>query len=550
MLEGTIRIGVLILAGLAIALAFLWYVSILYQEIRGTGQVVIDELAVIEPDGKVNGDVGRPLAQMLQARVQTLTRELSDAQEALTKSASSATLTGGRYLGPLRGVEFFDPRKGLQTALLQPVDLKLSVAGVDVGGLIPWLQRGFANRRTLHFTIYRTGNDAQVFGSLDALGISEEGLHLIIKGTDEAPSLASIVDQLAHEILRRYLAQDAKNRLGLLDAPEFVNLADVIVGAAQANRRLIGGRPSDKDFAELVTPVTDLADKVPTWPELCYLAGWISDSANDSTHALKYYGRAVSVFVTEKNTAVASAINARIAALTKQAVPESKETVTSELPASIDYSERIDFIRNSGQEGSVVGQSLAVALEYQIAKTTHEKTKISARYIYYAARKTGGIDVKTDGGAKIEDGIKVLEHEGAVKDEVWPYQAGKYAEQPPAALKDAQRFRITDAKPLNGLREIKLALFNNGPVVGGITVYQGMMNDQTTKTGIVPLPAKNELVIGGHAVVIVGYDDAKKQVKFANSWGKDWGDHGFGYLPYEYVDKYTSDLWTFTFAAN
>src|ERR1700675_716367 len=162
MFEGTIRVGLLVLVGLAIGLALLWYLSILYQEMRGSGQAVIDALDVVEQDGKVNDDVGKPLAQMLQARLQALARELQNAQDGLTRNPGSSTSTGGRFFGPLRGVQFFDPRIGLQTALLQPIDLKLSVAGVDVGGLIPWLQRGFTNRRTLHFTIYKEGNEAQV----------------------------------------------------------------------------------------------------------------------------------------------------------------------------------------------------------------------------------------------------------------------------------------------------------------------------------------------------------------------------------------------------
>jgi C1A family cysteine protease len=550
MFEGTIRVGLLILIGLAIVLAAIWYLSVLYQEIRGGGEAVIDALVVVEQDGKVNDDVGKPLAQMLQARLQALARELQDAQNGLTTSPSPSTLTGGKFFGPLRGVQFFDPRIGLQTTLLQPIDLELSVAGVDVGGLIPWLQRGFTNRRTLHFTIYKEGNDALIFGSLSALGISDEGLRLVVKGADEkVPSLAVIVDQLAHEMLRRYLAQSNKNKLELLDPPEFFSLADVIVNAAQANRRIIGGRAATSDFAALIPDITALADKVPNWPELCYLAAWISDSANDSDHALKYYHQAVPIFVTEKNTAVVDSINTRIAALTKKTEPPDSEAANKELPAAIDYSDRIDFIRDSGSEGSVVGQALAVALEYQIATTKHESAEISARFIYYAARKAGGIDIKTDGGAQIKDAIRVLEHEGAVKEGVWPYQPGKYAEAPPPAVKDAERFHITDARQLNSLRDVKLALIANGPVVAGITVYEGMEGAETAKSGVVPLPRKNESVIGGHAIVIVGYDDTKKLVKFANSWGKGWGDKGFGYLPYEYLDKYMSDSWTFKLAA-
>jgi hypothetical protein len=546
MLEGTIRVGLLILFGLVIVLAALWYLSVLYQEFRPSGQVVIDEFVLVEHDGKVNGDVGKPLAQMLQARLQTLARELQEAQEGLTTSVSPSALSGGKFFGPLRGVQFFDQRIGLQTSLLQPIELKLSVAGVDVGGLIPWLQRGFTKRRTLHFTIYMEGNEAQVFGSLGALGLSDsdEGIRLFAKGTDEkAPSLAIIVDQLAHELLRRYLAKDAKNKLELLDPPEFFNLAEVIVDAARANRRVIGGRAVSGEFVDLVPQITALADKVPTWSELCYLAAWIADSANVPDQALKYYQQAVPMFTTAKNVAIVDSINARITAL----APKLTGSI-AELPAAVDYSGQIK-LRDAGQEGSVVGQALAAALEFQIWKTTQHSTRISARFIYYAARKAGGLDLKVDTGAQVKYGVHVLEQDGAVKENVWPYRAGEFAEMPPPDLKNAERFRISDAKQLNSLPEVKEALIHNGPVVAGISVFSGMMSPETAKTGIVPVPAKNERLEGGHAIVVVGYDDTKKLVKFANSWGKTWGDNGFGYLPYEYLAKYMSDTWTFKLAS-
>jgi len=74
------------------------------------------------------------------------------------------------------------------------------------------------------------------------------------------------------------------------------------------------------------------------------------------------------------------------------------------------------------------------------------------------------------------------------------------------------------------------------------------MTPKATKGGVVPMPSAKETPIGGHAVVVVGYDDAEKRAKFVNSWGTGWAQGGFGYLPYEYLEKYMTDAWTFKLA--
>jgi C1A family cysteine protease len=86
-----------------------------------------------------------------------------------------------------------------------------------------------------------------------------------------------------------------------------------------------------------------------------------------------------------------------------------------------------------------------------------------------------------------------------------------------------------------------MSLATKGPVVLGIQVFKGMLK---TKTGIVPMPKKGERSLGGHAIAACGYDDEKELVKFKNSWSEKWGDKGYGYLPYEFVERYMMDAWS------
>ena len=85
----------------------------------------------------------------------------------------------------------------------------------------------------------------------------------------------------------------------------------------------------------------------------------------------------------------------------------------------------------------------------------------------------------------------------------------------------------------------------------GFTLYNSSREDQNLERGWIPLPSEKDGVIGGHAVVAVGYDDAKEitdskgALLIRNSWGPEWGRDGYGWMPYDYIlQGLTSDWWS------
>jgi hypothetical protein len=561
MINDIIRVFFLVLSGLTLVLVATWYIIFCIEEITGTGRVVIDPLTVISDDGKSGDELGTALAQMLQADLESHASEFQNAQYelAMTYSSSSSdpkeTLPDPRSTEVVGNVRGWTPDvplkifllKPLNTGLLQPVDMKFTVGGLDVGGILPWMQRRISSRRTLHFTFYSHGDGVEVFGSIDALRIRGPGIRLVVNGEDgKPPSLRRAVDRLAYEIFRRKLASDANTKVNLLKPEEFVSLTSVVVKAGDANRLSIGGRPAKEEFGSILPIVKMLCDSVPKWPELEYFAGWIADKNSDPLTAIEYYQRVLAQSDRNKNPDLVSYLDSHIAELNQDALAdESTASVSAGVRGwSIDYTQFVRAIRDGGAEGSVVGEALATAMEMQIKRTLHQGIKISARHIYYAARQLEG-SAGVDAGARIETAIKVLEKQGTVEDDIWPYKAGEYATKPPVAVASAARWQITQVKPLHSLEEIMKALASDGPVVAGIELYQEAMSNQTAKTGVIQFPKKKSQLIGGHAVVLIAYDAQKKQFKFANNWGAGWGDQGYGYISEQYIKEHSTDCWSF-----
>ena len=164
-----------------------------------------------------------------------------------------------------------------------------------------------------------------------------------------------------------------------------------------------------------------------------------------------------------------------------------------------------------------------------------------------------------DSGAQIRDGVKSVATLGACKETSWPYSdvnknpapctACAYATKPSAAaFAEAAKYKIKTYQRLNSsqLSTLKGCLASGYPFVFGFTVYDSFEGDQVAKTGIVPMPAPKEKVVGGHAVLAVGYDDSTSRFIVRNSWGPGWGMKGYFTIPYLYLTngQLADDFWT------
>lgn len=202
-------------------------------------------------------------------------------------------------------------------------------------------------------------------------------------------------------------------------------------------------------------------------------------------------------------------------------------------------------IEDQGSIGSCTAQATASAIELLNNRDKRYKD-ISRLFIYYYNRLAIN-RVNVDSGAYIRDSIKTVSKQGAPLESLWPYAVQKFKMKPNAiAINDALRRRVTLYERVTSHEGCIDALNNGFPVIIGFYVYSSFMSKEVYRTGRMPYPnTAKEKLLGGHAVLLVGYNNQHQTYIVRNSWGNRWGDQGYFYMPYKVIqDKsMSSDFW-------
>ncbi len=243
------------------------------------------------------------------------------------------------------------------------------------------------------------------------------------------------------------------------------------------------------------------------------------------------------------------------------------------LPAKVDLRAWCAPIENQGSLGSCTAQAGVGLIEYYERRAFGTHIDASRLFLYKVTRNllgwTGdtGAYLRTTMGAMALFGVppeKYWRYTTARPTPVAPQPAAHFDQEPPAFcyafaqnFQSINYFRLDPAgTPLTTLLDRVKAFVAAGlPSMFGFTVFSSI--GQAASTGKIPFPCPGERVLGGHAVVAVGYDDTLKiknticnsettgAFLIRNSWGTAWGDAGYGWLPYAYVERgMARDWWT------
>ncbi len=230
------------------------------------------------------------------------------------------------------------------------------------------------------------------------------------------------------------------------------------------------------------------------------------------------------------------------------------------IPTSFDLRGWCSPIENQGSLGSCTANAGVGLLEYYERRTHGKYINASRLFLYKATRNL--LHWTGDTGAFIRTTMGAMVLFGVCPEEYWSYVVADYDKEPPAfCYAFAQDFQTllyyrldppgTDKEML--LQRIKAFLTAGLPSMFGFSVFNSIV--QARNDGKIPFPCAREEILGGHAVVAVGFDDnieienelcevkTTGALRIRNSWGTGWGENGYGWLPYTYIQKALAIDW-------
>lgn len=204
---------------------------------------------------------------------------------------------------------------------------------------------------------------------------------------------------------------------------------------------------------------------------------------------------------------------------------------------SIDLRKEFTPVKDQGEMGACSAFALVGIFEYILKKNKQPDIDLSEQFVYYNVRKADGSS-RVDAGSSLYDVVQTLMKDGVCQEHLFPYNPESIAKEPPVeAIEDGQTRKVVKAKNVKkNLHDIKSAVAEGYPVAISLRIF----NSFHPRRGFIHIPSEKEIQSeqsGNHAMVICGYNDEARFFVVRNSWGRKFGDKGYCYIPYGYVEN-------------
>ena len=201
---------------------------------------------------------------------------------------------------------------------------------------------------------------------------------------------------------------------------------------------------------------------------------------------------------------------------------------------SVNLKDLFTKIKDQGEIGACTVFAIASIYEYILKKNSQEQYDLSESFVYYNVRHHDGRELE-DTGSSFQDVIISIGEQGICTEELHPYTSSLSDEPSAEAYLDGETRRITKALNVNiEEKDIKSAIQEGYPVAVSLKIYDSF----NSTSGFIVRPTAEEIKsadFGYHAMVIVGYSDDTKFFLVRNSWGENFGEDGYCYIPYSYI---------------
>ena len=220
---------------------------------------------------------------------------------------------------------------------------------------------------------------------------------------------------------------------------------------------------------------------------------------------------------------------------------KKSKSSTFRLPSSLDLRPQMPPVVDQSNIGLGV-TSAASNLVRALLK--NRNVELSRLYIEWNAKT----NVSENLELCVRDVCKAIKLYGVCHESLWPYDSKLVLDPPPlVTYKNAlMNVNLHYARVGLDLFAIKCALVEGRPLMLGVEIYESFIIG-----GEIPVPnVEREKHVGGQALLVVGYNDETERFIAMNSWGKEWGNEGYCFIPYSYVldPNLTMELWRFSLA--
>jgi C1A family cysteine protease len=217
-----------------------------------------------------------------------------------------------------------------------------------------------------------------------------------------------------------------------------------------------------------------------------------------------------------------------------------------DLPERVDMRPSLSAVQDQGARSTCL--AFAVTAAHEVMRNVHNGVTedLSEELLYWGCKQ---IDGNTEPGSVFPSAAAALMQWGQPREELWPYKGDRddtdVSYSPPDGTLDAAIcFKAPMRRIDANIQSIKTWLSRGYAVALGIILSQGFY---TPFHGAMSIPTSDEELTEGHAVLVVGYEDSpipgEGFLILRNSWGVDWGEGGYGYLPYAYIDRFGGVAW-------